>query len=98
MVPLPQQVLDVYVVGRDDVAAMSGSPVDEVVLRAGDRRVLAWSEPARDVWGAHGVTRDDALLFPLSGAPALVAGWAAGEEATVTGVVLLPQGAIHFTR
>src|SRR5699024_3732823 len=63
----PQEVLDVYLVGADDVVAVSGAPVETVVLRAGETRAVAWADDERGAWG-YAVQDDDPELAPLGAA------------------------------
>lgn len=68
VVDLPPTVDDVYLVGRDDVAALSGAPVETEVLEAGGRRTVAWADAGRGVWGYAVEGPHAGLLEPLGGA------------------------------
>lgn len=96
----PQEVRDVYLVGTDDVAALSGADVTTSELRAGGERALVWSDADRGVWGysADGVSQGapdapEAGLDQFRGSPALVSGRTWALEGRTVHLALLPEGA-----
>ena len=89
---VPDSVRDVYLLGEDDVVALSGAEVASQVLAAGDARALVWSQPEAGVWG-YDVPGTDTVLEDLGGRPAQFAGYVVGEEGRTTAVTVLPEGA-----
>src|SRR5699024_3907377 len=47
----PQEVLDLYLVGEDEVVAISGAEVETAELHVGNERMLAFADASRGIWG-----------------------------------------------
>ncbi|SOC53956.1 hypothetical protein [Ornithinimicrobium cerasi] len=90
---VPDQVRDVYLIGRDEVAALSGAGVESAQLRAGGQRALAWSDPATGVWGYAVDDQAYPVLVQLGDQPAQTSGYVASEDGFAIAVHLLPEGA-----
>lgn len=97
---VPQVVRDVYLVGTDDVATLSGADVAVRDLQVGGERALVWSDAGRGVWGysVDGVSQGtpdtpEAGLHQFLGSPALVSGWTWALEGRTVNLSLLPEGA-----
>lgn len=93
VVPLPQAVRDVYLVGQDEVVSLSGTAVGSEVLRAGGVRALAWSDRERGVWGYAVDGQDSPFLEQLGHWPAQPASFAFSEDGRGGAVTVLPEGA-----
>ena len=95
--PLPEQILDVYLVGEKDVVALSGAPVGAEVLRAGGERAVAFADESRGVWGYalddDRPERQVSGLHHLGGAPALTGSTGLGDDGGQLVVAVLPEGA-----
>lgn len=99
-VVLPEQVHDVYLVGEDEVVALSGAEVESAVLRTAGASVLAWADAERGVWGyavqvASGETgpAQEPTLWPLGAWPAQATVGAWQDGARQVSVAILPEGA-----
>ena len=103
VVPLPEEVVDVYLVGgRDRVVALSGAPVQSVKTSGGPRRLgkegarhrmTAFADAERGVLG-HLVDDEDLVLVQLGGSAAQVftSGGVSADGVERT-VAVLPVGA-----
>lgn len=93
VVPLPEVVRDVYLVGRDDVAAVSGTSVEAAVLRAGDERAVAWGDASRGVWGYAVDGQDSPSVEQLGHRPAQATMYSYNQDDTTSTLAILPEGA-----
>ncbi|MGC5582950.1 hypothetical protein ACQE98_02465 [Ornithinimicrobium sp. W1679] len=99
--PLPEEVLDVYLVGKEEVVALSGAPVGAEVLRAGGERAVAFVDESRGVWGY--ALDDDRPgsqvvgLDQLGGAPAVTGSSGLADEEGQRLLAVLPEGAQEVT-
>lgn len=95
--PRPEQVLDVYLVGAEEVVALSGEPVGTEVLRADGQRVVAFVDEARGVWGYalddDRPGRQVSGLHQLGGTPAMTAAHRYVDEEGGGLLAVLPEGA-----
>lgn len=102
VVPLPEEVVDVYLVGRDRVVALSGAPVQWVKTSGGPRRLgmdrtrhrmTAFADAERGVLG-HLVDDEDLVLVQLgsSAAQVFTSGGVSADGVERT-VAVLPVGA-----
>lgn len=96
VVEQPEEVVDVYLVGTDEVVALSGAPVRSEVLRAGRVRAIAFADEGRAVWGTFATSpQEDAgsgLTTMLTG-PGQVASSTFGREDDILSMTVLPEGA-----
>ncbi|GAA5166513.1 hypothetical protein [Ornithinimicrobium tianjinense] len=98
VVPMPDAVRDVYLVGHDDVVTLSGRDLETAELRAGDEHAVVWSDPSVAVWG-YAVTVTWVGLPPQTGlsqfvdGPAMLASSSWTSEDGTVGLSLLPDGA-----
>ena len=88
----PEEVLDVYLVGEDEVVAVSGASVETAVLQAGEARAVTWSDVERGAWG-YAVGGKNVMLDQLGDQPAQVSSASWNEDDRETSVSLLPEGA-----
>lgn len=92
VVRMPVEFLDVYVVGSDSVATLTGAPVTSEVLRTRDARAVAWSDPVWGVWG-YAVHDQDPMLAQVGEHPAQVSSSSSTSDQLTVSAHLLPAGA-----
>ncbi len=88
----PSEVLDVHLVGVDDVASVAGADLQVERLRAGDSRALAWTATGQDLWG-YAVEGREPSLAPQSLQPLWPSGAVWSDDRADVGLTLLPEGA-----
>lgn len=92
-VQVPDSVRDVYLVGRDDVVALSGADIESEVLEVGDARALVWFDASTGVWG-HSVDEQEASIDQLGDRPAQFASYSSVLDGVETSVTVLPAGEV----
>lgn len=93
-VQVPEEFLDVYLVGRDGASALSGVPLEWVSL-SGQGRADVFADESRAVLG-YAVRGQAPVLTQLGERPAQVHSSSATTDDGVEAVVILPQGAADF--
>lgn len=91
---VPGQVRDVYLIGGEEVVALSGAEVESAQLRTGGQRALAWSDVSTGVWGYAVDDQASPFLVQLGDQPAQMAGYVASEDGFSIAVHVLPEGAV----
>ncbi|RIK17643.1 MAG: hypothetical protein DCC50_00985 [Acidobacteria bacterium] len=92
VVPLPEQLVDVYLMGRDRTVALSGTPVRWAGSRTAGHRLHAFADERRGVVG-YRVDDEEPVLAQLGDRPAQVfSSGGVASDGTETRVLLLPEG------
>ncbi|AXH97279.1 hypothetical protein [Ornithinimicrobium avium] len=92
VVPLPEQLVDVYLVGRDRAVALSGAPVRWVGAGTAGHRLHAFADERRGVVG-WAVDDQEPVLTQLGDRPAQAfSSGALSSGGTETRVLVLPEG------
>ncbi len=93
VVPLPEQVVDVYLMSRDQTVALSGAPVEWTRSWTAGHRLHAFADERRGVVG-YRVGDEEPVLTQLGDRPAQVfSSGGVSSHGTETTVLLLPEGA-----
>lgn len=92
-VRVPDSVRDVYLVGQDDVVALSGADIESEVLEVGDARALVWFDASTGVWG-HSVDEQEASIDQLGDRPAQLSSYSSVLDGVETSVTVLPAGQV----
>lgn len=90
---MPEEVLDVYLVGQGEVVALSGAELETAELHSGGESMLAFADASRGIWG-YAVDGQEAVLEQLGDRPAHFSTYnivTQGDSGVV--VLVLPEGA-----